>query len=146
MTLRLRLVVRCILGSLFLLPPGGVSATQSTASEQAPATTATTSKSAQTDPDAPNQSPSDDALSQAQALYRKGDFDGALQKYQQTLQSQPKSSDAYVGLTRVYLKKKDVQLASDTINKAVPIADSPALHVVLGEIYFRQGKLHEAEN
>jgi Flp pilus assembly protein TadD/predicted aspartyl protease len=146
MILPLRFVVRCSLGSLFLLPPGGISATQSTTSEQAPATTATTSKSAQTDPGAPSQSPSDDALSQAQALYRKGDFDGALQKFQQTLQSQPKSSDAYVGLTRVYLKKKDVQLASDTINKALQIADSPAVRVVLGEVCFRQGKLHEAEN
>ena len=147
MTLSLRLVVRFTLGFVLLLAPlCSVSATQSTTSEQAPPPTATPSKSVQTDLSPPPQSPAVDLLSQAQALYRKGDFDGALQKYQQLLQSQPKSAEAHVGLARVYLKKKDVQQAADMINKALPIADSPALHVVLGEVYFRQGKLHEAEN
>jgi len=149
MTLLPRLSVRCLLVILFLclLPPCGATAPQSTPSEQSSATApTTTSKSAQADSGTQPQAASVDALSEAKALYRKGNLDGALQKYQQVLTEQPKSAEAYAGLTRVYLKKKDVQQASDTINKALPVADSPALHVVLGEVYFRQGKLHEAEN
>jgi predicted aspartyl protease/Flp pilus assembly protein TadD len=84
-------------------------------------------------------------LSDAMALYRKGDFDSAIQKYRDVLQSDPKAAGAYAGLTRVYLKRKDVQEASDTISKALRVADDPTLHVALGEVYFRQGKIHDAE-
>jgi tetratricopeptide (TPR) repeat protein len=146
MSLPLRVSVRCLLLSLFLLPLGNASAPQSTTQEPQPTATATAPpKPAQAEASAQAPASSVDALNDAQALYRKGDFDGALQKYQQILQSQPKSSDAYVGLTRVYLKKKDVQQASDAINKALANADSPRVHVALGELYFRQGKIPEAE-
>src|SRR5262249_4950287 len=84
-------------------------------------------------------------LSDALALYRKGDLDSAIQKYREILQVEPKSSGAYAGLTRVYLKRKDVQEASDTISQAVQLADDPTVHVALGEVYFRQGKIHDAE-
>jgi tetratricopeptide (TPR) repeat protein len=56
-------------------------------------------------------------LGEAKALYLKGDFDGSIQKYQELLQVRPTSPDAYAGLTRVYLKKKDVQQAYDTSTK-----------------------------
>jgi tetratricopeptide (TPR) repeat protein len=91
---------------------------------------------------APMRAPLTDALE----LYRKGDFEGATQKYQQVLQLNPKSAEAYAGLTRVYLKAKDVQQASDTITKALQVNDVPELHVALGEVYFRQGKISPAEH
>ena len=91
---------------------------------------------------APMPAPLTDALE----LYRKGDFDGAIQKYQQVLELNPKSTEAYAGLTRVYLKAKDVQQASDTIPKALQVNDVPELHVALGEVYFRQGKISPAEH
>ncbi|MGC2198518.1 MAG: aspartyl protease family protein [Terriglobales bacterium] len=84
-------------------------------------------------------------LSVALILYRKGDFDNAVAKYQEALQADPKSSEAYAGLTRVYLKRKDVALASDTIHKALQVANGPPVHVALGEVYFRQGSIHDAE-
>jgi tetratricopeptide (TPR) repeat protein len=90
-------------------------------------------------------SPLPGLLAEAQTLYRKGDFDGAVRDYQQVLQENPASAEAYAGLSRVYLKKKDVQQATDTIHEALQTADGPATHVALGEVYFRQGKISDAE-
>lgn len=86
-----------------------------------------------------------DPLGEAKELYRKGNFDAAIQKYQQIIQERPRSPDAYAGLARVHLKKKDVQRAYETVNKGLQGADSAPVHVALGEVYFRQGKIHEAE-
>jgi tetratricopeptide (TPR) repeat protein len=86
-----------------------------------------------------------DALSEADSLYRAGRLEAAIEKYRQVLQGDPKSAGAYAGLTRVFLKQKKVQDADDTIHKALQVSDSPLLHVALGEVYFRQGKIVEAE-
>jgi predicted aspartyl protease len=68
-----------------------------------------------------------------------------MRDYQQILQENPASAEAYAGLTRVYLKQKGIQQASDTIHKALQVADAPAVRVALGEVYFRQGKISDAE-
>jgi tetratricopeptide (TPR) repeat protein len=86
-----------------------------------------------------------DPLSEAKGFYRKGDFDRAIQKYQELLRERPNSPDACAGLTRVYLKKKDVGRAYDTVTKGLQVVDSPLVRVALGEVYFRQGKIPEAE-
>ncbi len=85
------------------------------------------------------------ALAEAGRLYYQGQFDAAIQKYQQIVSDKPNSSAAYAGLTRVYLKQKNVQQANETILKGVQAADGPAVRVALGEVYFRQGKIPEAE-
>ncbi len=77
-------------------------------------------------------------------MFRKGDFDGAIQKYQQIIAAKPKSPDAYAGLVRVYLKKRDVNQADSTVQRALKDADSAPVRVALGEVYFRQGKIAEA--
>lgn len=79
------------------------------------------------------------------ALARKGDFDAAIKKYQQLLQEKPKSPDAYAGLARCYLKKKDVTHAYETVSKGLQVSDAWPVRVALGEVYFRQGKITEAE-
>jgi tetratricopeptide (TPR) repeat protein len=68
-------------------------------------------------------------LAEALDLYRKGDFDAAIEKYQQILHGNPKSPDAYAGLIRTYLKKKDVQQAFDTATEAVKTNDSVPVRV-----------------
>lgn len=96
----------------------------------------------------PSAQPSDvppDPLGEARVLARNGDFDAAINKYRQLLQEKPKSPDAYAGLTRVYLKKKDVTQANETVTKGLQVTDSWPVHVALGEVYFRQGKISEAE-
>jgi Tfp pilus assembly protein PilF len=111
-----------------------------------PAKQSTSSPPAPTDsqPAPPSDAPSV-SLGEAKALARKGDFDAAIQKYQQLLQERPKSPDAYAGLTRVYLKKKDVMQAYETVTKGLQVTDSWPVRVALGEVYFRQGKISEAE-
>src|SRR5580658_4647060 len=84
-------------------------------------------------------------LGEAMALEHSGDFDAAIKKYQQVLAEKPMSPDAYAGLTRVYLKKKDVTEAYETISKGLQVANGPPVRVALGEVYFRHGKIHEAE-
>jgi tetratricopeptide (TPR) repeat protein len=98
--------------------------------------------------DSPSAPPSDQfhsPLGEAIALARKGDCDAAIKKYQQVLQEKPKSPDAYAGLTRCYLKDNDVAKAYETITKGSQVADGPPVQVALGEVYFRQGKIGEAE-
>lgn len=87
----------------------------------------------------------DDPLGDALSMFRKGDFDGAMRKYKQLIAEKPKSPDAYAGLIRVFLKKKDVNQAYGTVQKALQDADSAPVRVALGEVYFRQGKIPEAE-
>jgi len=116
-------------------PPAQSSAATPTAT---PASAATT----------PSAHPSDappDPLGEAKALARRGDFDGAIEKYQKLLQERPKSPDAYAGLTRVYLKKKDVAQAYEIVTKGLEVTDSWPVRVALGEVYFRQGNISEAE-
>ncbi len=85
-------------------------------------------------------------VGEALSLYRKGSFSAAIEKYQHILQDNPKSPDAYTGLTRIYLKQGNVSLAADTVTKGLLAAtNSSGLHVALGEVYFRQGKIAEAE-
>ena len=86
------------------------------------------------------------ALNDALRLYRRGNFEGAADKYKSILKDDPASAEAYAGLARCYLKTEKVQQAGETVEtglKAVP--DSQTLHVARGEVYFRQGKMHEAE-
>jgi tetratricopeptide (TPR) repeat protein len=104
----------------------------------APDATSLTLKSA-------NSAAAPDPLGEASSFYRKGNLTAAIEKYQQALQADPKSAAAYAGLARAYLKERNVDLASDTITKGRAVSDSPVLHVVLGELYFRQGKISEAE-
>jgi tetratricopeptide (TPR) repeat protein len=86
-----------------------------------------------------------DPLGDAKALLRKRDFDAATKKYRQFLEENPKSPDAYAGLTLCYLKQQNVAQAFETVTKGLQFADSPPVRVVLGEVYFRQGKIPEAE-
>jgi tetratricopeptide (TPR) repeat protein len=86
-----------------------------------------------------------DLVAEAKALLRSGRFDEAAQRYNQLLQVQPKSAEAYAGLTRVYLKQRKLQQAHDTIMKGLAVTDSALLHVALGEVLFREARLEQAQ-
>jgi TonB family protein len=96
-------------------------------------------------PSTPASDAAHDPLGEAMALARKGDCEAAITKYQQVLQEQPKSPDAYAGLARCYLKKRDITQAYETVSKGLQVSDAWVVRVALGEVYFRQGKIHEAE-
>jgi tetratricopeptide (TPR) repeat protein len=84
-------------------------------------------------------------LGDAVALYRKGDFDGALAKYHEFLQQRPTSPDAHAGIIRVYLKEKKVDEAAHAADQALAINDAPRIRVAHAEVLFRQGRIEDAE-
>jgi tetratricopeptide (TPR) repeat protein len=84
-------------------------------------------------------------LSAAGIFYRKGDFDNALEKYQEYLKDNPRSPDAYAGVIRAYLKEKRVDDAAQALASGLKQTDSPRLHVAEAELWFRQGRITDAE-
>jgi hypothetical protein len=94
-------------------------------------------------PNPPNAIPS--GPEEAKRFYLKGDFERTIQTYNQLLEATPNSPEVYAGLTRVYLKNKDVDRAYEIVTKGLRAADSPVVRVALGEVYFRKGKIPEAE-
>lgn len=85
------------------------------------------------------------ALCDALGHYARGEFDAARESYNVVLQKNPRSPDAYAGLTRVYLKQRKVEQAREIATKGVKLTDAPVVHVALGEVYFREGHIPEAE-
>ncbi len=84
-------------------------------------------------------------LAEAHLLYRKGDFAGAVGKYQGILEHNPHSPDAQAGLVRALLKQKKVDEAAQAAGQALAQTDSPRVHVARAEVLFRQGRIDEAE-
>jgi tetratricopeptide (TPR) repeat protein len=126
-------------------PPGASSTplSQTTASPNAgptvPSSAPTAASPAPDKPAAP-------LTPQAQALlfYRTGKFDSAIDAYTKLASTDPGA--AYAGLTRVYLQQKRTADAYAAVNKAIELAPkSPDVHVALAEVYYRQGKIVEAD-
>jgi tetratricopeptide (TPR) repeat protein len=87
------------------------------------------------------------ALDAANQLYRGGKLAAAAEAFKGITSSDPESALAYVGLARVYLALKKPDEAEAAASKAAKLRpDLDAVHVALGEVYFRQGKMAEAEN
>jgi tetratricopeptide (TPR) repeat protein len=85
-------------------------------------------------------------LEEAEQLYRMGKFDKAIERYNAIIGSGTNNAVAFSGLARAYLKLGKPNDAYLAATKAVE--HDPSLgtaHSALGEVYFRQGKLHEAE-
>lgn len=78
-------------------------------------------------------------------LYRTGRIDEAIREYAQ-LTSGPQAALAYAELAHAYLQKEDAEDAYAAAAKAKDLAPTAAeTRVALGEVYFREGKLGEAE-
>ena len=84
-------------------------------------------------------------LGEARALYRKGNFDGAIARYQEFLKDHPNSPDAFAGEVRVYLKQRNVDQAAQLVEESLAHTNSPRMKVAQAEVWFRQGKINEAE-
>jgi len=111
-------------------PPAGTAA---------PATAPTAASPAPAQPAAPLT-----PLAQALIFYRTGKFDAAIDAYTKLASADPGA--AYAGLTRVYLQQKRTTDAYAAVNKAIELAPkSSDVHVALAEVYYRQGKIIEAD-
>jgi tetratricopeptide (TPR) repeat protein len=84
-------------------------------------------------------------LGEAKIAMRVSKFDEALAKYQEILVQNPKSPDAHAGIIRAYLKKKDVAHASESATAALAVSDNHTVRTAVAEVYFRQGRISEAE-
>ena len=84
-------------------------------------------------------------LDEARILYGKGAFDAAVGKYQEFLKERPNSPDAFAGLIRTYLKLKNVEQAALTAEQGIAQTNSPRMRVARAEVWFRQGRLGDAE-
>jgi tetratricopeptide (TPR) repeat protein len=84
-------------------------------------------------------------LHTAMTLYRKGDFPGAIAKYEELLRERPHSPDAYAGMVRVYLKQKNIEQAAHVAEEGLAQSNSARIRVARGEVWFRQGKITDAE-
>jgi len=87
------------------------------------------------------------ALAGALTLYRTGKFDEAIAAYNAVVPiGGGEAAAAYSGLARVYLQQHEVAEAYDAATKAVALTPDRAPAVVaLGEVYYRQGRLGDAE-
>jgi len=118
-------------------PPTSTAASSAPASPSAPAAPAAATPA--TPPAAPP-TPQAEALQ----LYRTGKFEEAAGAYTKLAPTDP--GTAYAGLTRVYLRQKRTDDAYAAINKAVALApDAIDVRVALAEVYYRQGKILEAD-
>ena len=84
-------------------------------------------------------------LGDARALYGKGAFEPAVEEYQEFIKGHPNSPDGFAGLVRTYLKLKNVEEASKTADQGIAQANHPRTRVARAEVWFRQGKIAEAE-
>jgi len=96
---------------------------------------------------APDKStPASLSIADAVSLYRSGKWDDAAQEFNSLIAAHPNDAVAYAGLSRAYLKERKIPEAYAAATKAVSLAPASAdSHVALGEVYFRQGKLYDAE-
>jgi tetratricopeptide (TPR) repeat protein/predicted aspartyl protease len=119
-------------------PPASTAAPS--ASAASPSTTALAAAATPAKPPAPPPTPQAAALQ----LYRTGKFEEAADAYTKLAPTDP--ATAYAGLTRVYLRQKRTDDAYAAINKAVALApDAVDVRVALAEVYYRQGKILDAD-
>jgi predicted aspartyl protease/Flp pilus assembly protein TadD len=116
----------------------GASAGSATAGAPAlPAPVSTSAKAA---------APSGPTLASAMVLYRAGKYDKAEAEYTALTMASSPSPYSYVGLARACLRQSKLAEALAAANKAIEAApNDPHSRIVLGEVYFRLGKISEAE-
>jgi tetratricopeptide (TPR) repeat protein len=101
---------------------------------------------ATTSQNAPGKGTSPATIEEAEGLYRRGEFDKAIERYKEITADGANHAVAYTGLARAYLKVKKPDDAYRAATKAIEQDPSlGAAHTALGEVYFRQGKLPEAQ-
>jgi tetratricopeptide (TPR) repeat protein len=85
-------------------------------------------------------------LEEARQLCWNGDYRHAATLYTEIIAGGKDVAAAYAGLAHAYLKMRKVDDAYKAASKAVELDPLlAAAHAALGDVYFRQGKLYEAE-
>jgi tetratricopeptide (TPR) repeat protein len=88
----------------------------------------------------------DASLDQADALYRQGDFFGAIKIYREILRRNPQSEKAHLGLVRSLWKEDEVQAAHEAAETALASFPGNApLNAAMGDVLFRMARIGEAQ-
>src|SRR5689334_2639976 len=91
-------------------------------------------------------SPVQNELADAQQLFRKADFRAAADAFRKLIETKP-SVEAYSGLVQSLLKADDVKASEEVSEKALAgFPESALAHAARGDVYFRRGKIPEAES
>ncbi len=126
-------------------PQGQASASTSVPAAVSPAKTATASP----EPSVPNAvapvALPENVLGEGRVSYRQGNFEAAITYYERYVQQHPQLPDGYAGLVRVYLKQKNVEQSAQTAEEGIAQNDSPRMRSARAEVWFRQGKILDAE-
>jgi predicted aspartyl protease len=123
-------------------PPQG----QAKASASVPAVSPAKAVAASPEPSVPNAvALAENLLGEGRVFYRRGNFQAAIAAYERYVQQHPRLPDGYAGLVRVYLKQKNVEQAAQTAEKGIAQTDSPRMRTARAEVWFRQGKILDAE-
>jgi len=86
------------------------------------------------------------SLQHAVSLYRDGQAKAAAAEFNAVIASGSQQAEAYAGLARAYIKLGKIEDAEAASAKALELApDLTDAHVARGEVFFRQGKIGEAE-
>ena len=87
-----------------------------------------------------------DRIGEARSLYQSGKYGEAIDICRSVLAQSPASMPAYSCLVTSLLKRDDVTEAEQAARRALQLApQSPIPHDLLGEVYYRQGMLAEAQ-
>ncbi|NJL22966.1 MAG: DUF563 domain-containing protein [Leptolyngbyaceae cyanobacterium SM1_3_5] len=80
----------------------------------------------------------------AQALAQQGDYDAAIETWQQAIALQPDFAAAQIELAAIFQKFEDWQAAIDAYTAAVALTPKAELHIELGRCYLQQGQIEGA--
>jgi tetratricopeptide (TPR) repeat protein len=140
----LQFLVRTLffISGIAALPPSLCAQEAAGAKESAPPPVIVTAATPSSEPVPPNRP----TLASAILFYRSGNYDEASRDYNALISAGSNPSLANAGLARVLLKQEKLAEALTAANKAVALDPSnPLTHIALGEVYFRSGKILEAE-
>lgn len=80
----------------------------------------------------------------AQALAQQGDYDAAIETWQQAIALQPDFLDAHIELAEIFQKFEDWQAAIDAYTAAVELTPKAELHIELGRCSLQLGQIEAA--
>jgi tetratricopeptide (TPR) repeat protein len=85
-------------------------------------------------------------LLRGKRLLVEGQTDAAIREMREAVKADPSRAQAYVDLARALMQKPDgARDAEEALTTAIrTMGESPRLMVMLGQVYFRQGRLDEA--
>lgn len=85
-------------------------------------------------------------LKLAESYEKSGDFESAARIYEQLMQNDPSSEKYFAGFVRANKALSRFSYILKYVQERIKSYESPELYILLGELYWRTGKVNEANN